>query len=254
MTTIKSTNNEIIKHYRSLIQTKKRHELNEHVIEGEKLVSEAFASGIIVKKLFIEEHRDDLISSYKNYVPISLVSKTVLNYMSGAVTPQDICAIVETPSYCFDSIRDVSFVVALDTVQDPGNVGTIIRTSDALGVGGILIGEGCADPYSLKAIRASMGSAYHFPVIMCDDLKSSISELKSNGYQLICGHLEGTEAFPVLSNRIVCIIGNEGNGVSGDISDQCYLYKIPMKGKAESLNAAVAAALLIYQISLNHSS
>jgi TrmH family RNA methyltransferase len=123
----------------------------------------------------------------------------------------------------------------------------VLRTADAFGAAGLLLGEGCTDPFSCKAVRAAMGSTYHIP-IWKGDLPYELGRLKAQGFGLVCGHLAGEEKLPPLPENRVLVIGNEANGVSPEAAEKCALYRLPMRGRAESLNAAVAAAILIYKL------
>ena len=137
--------------------------------------------------------------------------------------------------------------MALDRVQDPGNLGTILRTADAMGAAGLLLGGGCADPFGPKVLRSTMGSVYHIPLWQ-GELTAELAKLREAGFSLICGHLAGTEVLPEVGDKCVLIIGNEGSGVSDEVADMCKKYRLPMYGRAESLNASVAAGILMYEI------
>ena len=116
-----------------------------------------------------------------------------------------------------------------------------------MGASGMLLSEGCADPYAPKPIRAAMGSVYHLPVWQ-GGLEEELVKLKGRGYTLICGHLKGSDVMPAPTDKCVLVIGNEGSGVSDAISARCWRYRLPMYGFAESLNASVAAGIMIYEI------
>ena len=245
---ITSNNNPAIKYACSLSSAKSRAQTKQHFIEGEKLVHEAVISGVSLTHVFADISTvAEAFAAYCDHVYI--VPRHVMEKMCESRTPQHVCAIACTPDYSSDRQSVCpGFLVALDAVQDPGNVGTIIRTSDAFGASGVLLGTGCADPFSGKVIRASMGSVYHLPICRSENLSRSLTELKDAGAQLICGHLDGSSELSLDAEHVVIVIGNEGNGVSGPVADLCDLYRIPMKGKAESLNASVAASIMIYSI------
>jgi len=116
-----------------------------------------------------------------------------------------------------------------------------------MGAVGMLLGEGCADPYAPKPLRSAMGSIYHLPVWQ-GDLEAEILRLREQGYVCVCGHLQGGDALLLPGERCVLVIGNEGSGVSEAVATQCQLYRLPMYGFAESLNASVAAGILIYEL------
>ena len=158
-----------------------------------------------------------------------------------------VCATVKTPDQPIPEYYPAGLIVALDCVQDPGNLGTILRTADAMGACGLLLGEGCADPYAPKPLRAAMGSIYHIPVWQ-GNLENEAARLAAQGFTLVCGHLKGTDVLPEPGEKCVLVIGNEGNGVSDAIAAQCEKYRLPMYGFAESLNASVAAGILIYEL------
>ena len=209
MPLIESTRNETVKRARQLATRKGRLEQGLHFIEGDRLVRE--------ETLTLTE------------------------------TPQWVCATVKTPCVPVPEYYPEGLIVALDAVQDPGNLGTILRTADAMGAVGLLLGGGCADPYAPKPLRAAMGSIYHMPVWQ-GDLPTEIEKLKRQDYTLVCGHLKGEGTLPAATERMCLVIGNEGNGVSDNVADMCHKYRLPMYGFAESLNAAVAAGILIYEL------
>ena len=239
---IESPKNEIIKSAKLLLQSKYRKERNMHIIEGDRLVRDAFLSNAKIHELFIEsgfenEYQD--IVCDKRYI----VSRKVIESLSDTQNPQHIIATVYTEQ---NYTHADGIIVALDCVQDPGNMGTIIRTADALGAKAVYISELSCDAFSPKCLRSSMGSIYHIPVIKCS-LINELIRLRDMGYTLICGHLDGGYDFPSFNKNAVIVIGNEGNGVSNEIASLCHKFRIKMDGKAESLNASIAAALLIYE-------
>lgn len=248
---ITSTKNETVKLMRRLKERSVRRETGLHLIEGERLVFDALNSGAIPDCIFIEEGRTDIEARIRelrfNYVN---VTRTVLEAVADTLSPQGIVASIFTPSLDPPEEYADGMFIALDALQDPGNLGTILRTADAMGASGVLLGVGCTDAFSPKALRAAMGSTYHMPIYQCD-LNSELSILAYQNFIAICGHLQGEEKIPVVKERCVIVIGNEGNGVSNEIAKKCRLCRLPMYGKAESLNASVAASILIYEIAKN---
>ncbi len=247
---IESTQNESVKRARAL-HTKKERDLRRlHFIEGERMLCEVLqADSAIIETAFIEDGHPDITARLIDRgAKINLVTRAVMESLCDTQNPQWVCACVKTPDMEPPELFPNGLIIALDTVQDPGNLGTIIRTADAMGAVGILMGEGCADAFSPKALRATMGSVYHLPIWKAS-LLNELSKLKYQGFDLICAHLKGREKFPHIGSGAVLIIGNEGNGVSDEIASICSLYRLPMYGKAESLNASVAAGILIYEIS-----
>lgn len=245
---IESTRNENVKRARALAQRKFRQAEGLHFIEGEKLVREAVVSGAVIVEAFIEEGHDIMAAVLSGSgAQVHIVKRSVMESMAQTAAPQWVCATVKTPEAPVPEYYPGGLIVALDGVQDPGNLGTILRTADAMGATGLFIGEGCADPYAPKPLRAAMGSIYHMPV-WHGDLHSEIERFAQQGFVLICGHLKGGNTLPDPTERCVLIIGSEGSGVSDSIAAKCVKYRLPMYGFAESLNASVAAGILIYEL------
>lgn len=246
---ITSVKNESVKAMKALHSRKGRKETGLHLVEGERLVFDALASGLRTASVFVSAERPDLAERLSGAgIPFETVSESVMAAVSDTDSPQGIIASAATPDTTPPESYPAGLIVALDRVQDPGNLGTILRTADAFGAKGVLLSEGCVDPWSPKAVRAAMGSTYHIPVWQ-GDLPTGIKKLNADGFFTVCGHLKGKEALPGLPEKRVLIIGNEANGASDEVSELAYLYRLPMKGRAESLNAAAAAAILIYLMS-----
>lgn len=242
---IESRHNEIIKAARALSQAKERRARGLHRAEGEKLVREAIASGQAVADLFLE---DGFAFDAPSAARVHTVSRSVLESLCDTRTPQHVAAIVATPDTAPPAEYPAGLIVILDGVQDPGNAGTILRSADAFGASGILISADSADPFSDKALRASMGSAYHLPVWQGNPARELV-RLRSAGFTAICGRLDGEETLPQLSGCVALVIGSEGRGASPEVMSLCRGYRLRMPGRAESLNASVAAGILLYQIS-----
>ncbi len=239
---VTSRSNERIKAARALQDAKARKETGLHLIEGDKLVFDAAASGARVVTVFAKEGADT-----PDGIETVFVSDGVMDALCAAKRPQNRCAVGETPDCACPEMYPDGLIVALDRLQDPGNLGTILRTADALGAGGVLLSPDSADPFSPKALRAAMGSTYHLPVFV-GELGTELPRLKAQGFVCVCGHLSGSETLPAIGRRTALIVGNEGRGVSEETAAQCALYRMPMRGRAESLNAAVFAALMMQTI------
>lgn len=239
---ITSRSNERVKSARALQDAKTRKETGLHLLEGDKLVSDAIASGARVKTVFAREGA----KTFEGIETI-FVSESVMDAISSAKTPQNLCAVAETPKNACPECYPEGLIVVLDRLQDPGNVGTIIRTADALGAAGVLLSPDSADPFSPKALRAAMGSTYHLPICI-GGLGDALMRLREQGFACICGHLKGSETLPAITNRTALVIGSEGQGVSEETAAFCTRYRMPMRGRAESLNAAVFAALMMQTI------
>ena len=243
MDRITSRTNPRVQRARSLRESKYRRETGCHFIEGDKLVREALTSGAVLETVFVREgypgERD---------FPCEMIEVTdgVMDALATAGTPQSLCAVARTPAAALpQTFRGT--VLLLEDVQDPGNVGTLIRTADALGAGAVILSPRCADPFSPKTLRASMGSVYHLPVYVAD-IPAAIRTLNAQGYTCLCGHLKGSEVLPPKTDRMALLVGNEGNGVTDASAALCYCYRLPMPGKAESLNAAIFGSILLYEL------
>ncbi len=180
------------------------------------------------------------------------VSDSLFKYISDTDNPQPVMAVINIKDHAPEGLsgeQDLLLVIA-DAVQDPGNLGTIIRTADAAGAQAVLLLKGTADPYGPKTVRSTMGSIFSIPVIAHDDATELFSQLKERGVRLIAASPEGGTAYWDADFRgsIAIIIGNEANGISEtarEYSDLCVA--LPMNGRAESLNAAVACGILLYK-------
>lgn len=245
---ITSTKNETVKLLRSLKDRAARRETGLHLIEGERLVFDALSSGVRAEYILAEEGSAAEARLAAQGLSFFTVSRAVLEAVSDTKTPQGIAAAVRTPELTPPETYPRGLTVCLDRLQDPGNLGTVIRTADAMGASSLLLSPGCTDPFSPKALRSAMGSTYHIPVFE-GELSKELPRLKESGYTLVCGHLSGREKLPEINKNCAVVIGNEGNGVSDEVAALCELYRLPMFGRAESLNASVAASIMIYEIS-----
>ena len=246
---ITSVKNDKIKELRSLSSKKGRRETGLHMIEGERLVLDVLKTGIVPDTVLVAEWNTTAGAKLDELgIPYTTVTGEVMKAVCDTDTPQGVFAAVKTPSTEPPEEYPEGLIVCLDRIQDPGNLGTVLRTADAFGAAGVLVGEGSVDPFMAKAVRAAMGSTYHIPVWQ-GDIPAELDKMKTQGFDLICGHLAGEEELPALGTKRAVVIGNEANGASPEAAERCFLYRLPMKGRAESLNAAVAAAILIYKLS-----
>ena len=243
MDRITSRTNPRIQRARSLRESKYRKEMGCHLVEGDKLVREALASGVKVETVFVREGYAGTMDFPCEAV---LVTDGVMDALSTAGTPQSLCAVARTPGLALPETF-AGTVLLLENVQDPGNVGTLIRTADALGAGCVILSPQCADPFSPKTLRASMGSVYHLPVHTAD-IPAALRTLAAQGYTCLCGHLKGSEVLPPRTDKMALLVGNEGNGVTDASAALCYPYRLPMPGRAESLNAAVFGSIMLYEL------
>lgn len=237
---IESADNKLLKLIKSLQKRKFRKENNLFVTEGEKLTREALlkypAEHILISDKYIGEFEDAIIVKDSLFIPLC-----------DTITPQGVLGVFKIPQPTLN-FEDNGVFVALEDVQDPGNVGTIIRTADAFGATGVILSEGCADLYSPKVLRSAMGSAFHLPIFRKEDFISELVKLKQQGFKIIAGDLKGG-AIGSRKEKAVLVVGNEGNGISSQVREICdELWKIEMAGEAESLNVAVATGILLYSM------
>lgn len=184
-----------------------------------------------------------------------IVSPEQMKKISDTQTPQGIMCVLTQPRYNLDMIlgkvaTDSSpLYVVLEDIQDPGNLGTIFRTGEGAGVDGIIMSRGTVDLFNPKTIRSTMGSIYRVPFVYAEDLEGTITKLKESGVSVYAAHLKGSKDYREIKYASSAfLIGNEGNGLSDRIADMADTYiKIPMQGQLESLNAAIATALLMYE-------
>lgn len=273
---ISSTANSRVKRVVSLREkSRERTGENVFIVEGVKMFEEAPADKIreiyyMEEKLFVQDGQglNDRFSGLKEKIQacawagafVETVTEEVLLKMSDTKSPQGILCVMEQLSY--DSGELVERALArkkaghsplfllLEDIQDPGNLGTMIRTAEGAGADGIFMTSGTVDIYNPKTIRATMGSLYRVPFVRTRDLSEITALLQKNGITVYAAHLKGAQFYHETdySGGSAFLIGNEGNGLKKETADlaDCYL-KIPMEGKLESLNAAIAAALLMYQ-------
>ncbi len=187
-------------------------------------------------------------------VPAEVVSDSVFQHLSDTRTPQGILAVVQQLHYEIDDLfgnqGKPSLVIVLENVQDPGNLGTIIRTAEAAGVTGILMSSGCADIYNPKVTRSTMGSIFRVPFVYTQDLHASLEHLKIKGVQLFAAHLKGSTGLydQSYTGPSAFLIGNESKGLTAEtvaLADQAV--RIDMSGEVESLNAAIASAIMMFE-------
>lgn len=197
----------------------------------------------------------------KNGVPVETVSDEVFKKITDTCTPQGILFLMEQFSYSLEALIGQAAALAkgggrkplfliLEDIQDPGNLGTMLRTAEGAGASGVILSRGCVDIYNPKTIRSTMGSLYRMPFVYQDDLRKAVDMIRAGGVTVYAAHLEGKQYFDRIQYQggSAFLIGNEGNGLKKETADLADLYlKIPMAGSLESLNAAVAAALLLYQ-------
>lgn len=243
---ITSIKNNRVKQWKKLQTKKGRLQTETFLIEGPHLIEEAHKSGWQIKEMIVQEGVD--VPFAPEHAPITSVSATVFQSVAQTETPQGIMAVVNMKE---PQITTDQPLLLVDRVQDPGNLGTMIRTADAAGFSAIMLGEGTVDVYNDKVIRATQGSLFHIPFVQVN-LVEEIRKLKQTGYAIWVSALEQAKNYRELQvehEKIALVVGNEGAGVQNQlIKEADEVVKIPIYGQAESLNVSIAAAILMYDI------
>lgn len=256
---ITSKENEKIKYTKSLLKNKKRVDEKKYIIEGYRIVKQALDCNIDIEYIIItddfldKDENNDFIRFIedKNY-KIYKTSSKLFKEMTDTEKPQGILAVAPYNRYLLEeTLKYAKFILILDRIQDPGNMGTIIRTADCAGVDSIILLKGCVDIYNLKVVRSTMGSIFNVPIIEVDDENDIIKVLKENEFNIVSSYLNTDDYYHKVDygQKVALVIGNEANGISDNIINKSdILVKIPIYGKAESLNAAMASGILMYEI------
>ncbi len=253
---ITSVSNVRIKNVVQLIQKPKaRKKQGLFVAEGWKMCREMpdeWMKAVYVTEEFYENMPRQQREAYEQKGILEIVAAHVFERMSDAKTPQGILVVGAQPQYMFVQTLggERPLAVVLEDLQDPGNVGTILRTAEGAGVSGVLLSQQCADLFNPKTVRSTMGSIYRMPFYYADDLEKTLAQMKRDGYAVYAADLAGACDYDQAdyTGKTVILIGNEGNGLSKPLlalADGAV--RIPMEGKAESLNAAMAAGILMYE-------
>lgn len=256
---ISSKDNEKVKYTKSLLKSKNRQKESKYIIEGYRILTLAIECNAELDYVFInetfedrEENRKILNILYERNIRVFKTTNKIFNELIDTENTQGILGIVK---FKYKKIENNiksndKFVLILDRIQDPGNMGTIIRTADAAGVDTIIVLKGCVDVYNPKVIRSTMGSIFDMNIVHCTQ-EECIDTLKSNGFKIVSSYLNTNNYYNEINyyNKTALVIGNEANGVSSDLIEASdTLVKIPIYGKAESLNAAISSAILMYEI------
>ncbi|SCW74860.1 RNA methyltransferase, TrmH family [Lachnospiraceae bacterium C10] len=264
---ITSRDNPRVKHVKKLNRkAKSRRQEKLFVAEGERIISETPFS--LLRELYVcdtyqkqeavnrahsrmQEKLGAVMEMAKEKGILEVVTEDVFAEMSDTEHPQGVLAVIEQPSYQLkDLMTDAPLLMILEDIQDPGNLGTIFRTAEGAGVSGIIMSRGTVDLFSPKVVRSTMGSIYRMPFLVAEDLPEMIRSIKGEGVRLYAAHLEGKQYHDgfAYTGPSGFMIGNEGNGLSRELTDYADdLLRIPMGGQLESLNAAMAAGILMYE-------
>lgn len=255
-TVISSLSNPQIKNLSLLLKkAKAREEQGLFVVEGLKMFEEARREGLLLKSYVSESFYKEHSGKSNDYfagLDYEILTDSVFKDISETKTPQGILGTVKKMEYELEQLFDAPdiFLLLLEDIRDPGNLGTMIRTAEGAGITGILLNNSCVDIFNPKVIRSTMGSIYRVPFYLAEDFYGVLRRLKEHSITLFAAHLSGKPydlegSFP---KSCGLLIGNEANGLSAEASGLAdNLIKIPMAGKVESLNAAVAAAILMYE-------
>ena len=246
MTIITSKANSVVKNAKKLHQ--KKYRKSAYLIEGWHLFEEAVQAGVTIEKVFaLESYRDQLVA----FPQTIWVSEEILLDLADTQTPQGIVAVIQKEEVGLPDLHQGKFLF-LEDVQDPGNVGTMIRTADAAGFTGVIVSDKSADIYSLKTLRSMQGSHFHLPIYRMP-LATFVEEAKKSNLPILATTLSReSKDYRELSSleNFVLVMGNEGQGISSVMAESAdQLVHIGMKGRAESLNVAVAAAILMFYFS-----
>ena len=280
MQVISSKDNEFIKHIKKLKDKKYRDLNNEYIIEGIKIIEEAINEKANIKQVVICDDCEktsniskELMYEIARYECI-YVTKKIFDSLTDVSNPQGILAIVEKNAVKskisniknseksetigveekeiiaeneIDYNQDI--IVALDDIQDPGNLGTILRTVDSIGINQILVSKGTADSYNPKVVRSTMGAIFRVRIIECEDLENTLKEIQKHNFEIVVTSLQTKNSiYDIDYKKKVIVIGNEANGVEPKIQKIAdKKVKIPMLGKTESLNASVATGIILYE-------
>ena len=255
---ITSKSNPLVKSVH-LLKSKRTAESDLFICEGIKLVEEAVNSGSLIKHVLISDKfcESKINKPFMNKIKrldldIIYTTDSILDYLSYVVTHQGIIAVVEKRFYQVDKLFDRAdgIIILLYKLQDPGNLGTVIRVAEAGGIKGIILTDGTVDPYNPKTVRATMGSIFRMPIAKVDDVRSFIRKVKDLGYKGIGFFPKAEKEYfnEDLTGPIILTFGREAAGLPDEIGRLMDIrLKIPMSGDVESLNVAVSAAVVIYE-------
>ena len=250
---IESKENNLFKNTKKLKERKNRNKSNKYVIEGVRLVEEAFKAKVSIDYLIVTKDGTEKLEQFlKSYITEDMkiyeISDNLFKELISTETPQGVLAVINMNIVPLQA--NGNFYLLCDKLQDPGNLGTIIRTAHAAGVQGIILTKGTVDIYNEKTIRSTMGSIFFIPIHYEDDNLSLVKRLKQDGFNLVVTSLDTNKDFfeEDLRGKTILTVGNEGNGVSKEVLELADTkVKIPMPGNAESLNVAIATSVIMYE-------
>lgn len=255
MQVITSKDNEKIKEIKKLKTLKYRNEKKQYIIEGTKLIEEAINEGIDIDAIVVCEEciREKTIDSKLMYeiakYDCIYVTKSIFEGLTDVVNPQGLLAIINKKETLEEIKFDEDVIVILDSIQDPGNLGTILRTIDSVGLKQVIISNTTADVFNSKVVRSTMGAIFRVNIVKSNDLVKTISQVKKHGYKVLATSLDANKSlYEIDLKKVAIVVGNEANGISKNVLEAASeKMLIPMLGKTESLNASVATAVVLYE-------
>lgn len=255
---ITSSKNPKIKEIKSLYRRKNRWNTGLFIIEGVKIVEECIDNNysleniIYSDELFNTNGGIEIYERIRAYENLICVPNSLFKEISDTENPQGIMALAKITERPIEDLykKENPFILFLEEIQDPGNMGTIIRTADAFNLDGIIVSEGSVDIYNPKVIRSTMGSIFRTPIYHIEDSIETIERLKSMGFGIFATSLQGEDYIYNMDfkNPSLILIGNESKGLSNELHSLAHQWiKIPILGGAESLNVAIATSIIIYE-------
>lgn len=261
---ITSTGNDRVRRVVALVQkSKARRDEKVFIIEGMKMLREApvlQVDEVFVTEKFIDTANEEDKEILWRY-GAETVSEDVLRKMSDTQTPQGVLAVIRQYEYSMEEVLEgynqenetaAPLLLVLENIQDPGNLGTMLRSGEGAGVTGVIMGKGCADIYNPKVIRSTMGSIFRMPFIYAESVPQVVRDLKDSGIRTYAAHLKGKKNYDEFdyTGPTAFLIGNEGKGLTDETAKEASEYVlIPMKGEVESMNAATSSAILTFEAS-----
>ena len=255
MQVITSKDNELVKEIKKLKEKKYRDAYGKYIIEGIKLVGEAIQEKADIECVIICEDcmKEEILDKKLMYEVANLnflyVNSKVFQTITDVSNPQGILAVIKRPEKTCKINYNEDIIIVLDGIQDPGNLGTILRTVDSANLKQIVVSNETADAFNSKVVRSTMGAIFRVNIVKSNDLINDLANMKKHGFNVVVTSLNTNDSvYDIDYMKKVIVIGNEANGVSKEIQEIAdNKVKIPMLGKTESLNASVAAGIMIYE-------
>lgn len=252
---ISRSNNAIKNAAKLLKSSRERKKQGLFIIEGAKLLDEVIKNNIKISQVFFTERfklkNQNIVNELnKECTQLYEIDKSLIKYISENTTPQEVICICKTPSK--NNIELEGKILILENIQNPGNMGAIIRSAKAFGIKTIVLSSDCCDVYSPKVLRAAMGGVFDLNIVLSDDIGDLLIRLKANGYKTYASVVD-KGAFIInkinFTSKSAVVIGNEGNGITDKIKNLCDIkFTLPINKSSESLNAAIAASIIMWEM------